>query len=113
MRVSPVDLSPLANLLKSEPDARVIILNSNPLHNVEPSQELLSAGNVCFDISMVEGVGGVARLAKKLSVHRVLFGTHYPLFYFESAVLKVREAEFTEAERQAVLDSNALRLLAT
>jgi uncharacterized protein len=61
----------------------------------------------------VEGVGGVARLAKKLSVHRVLFGTHYPLFYFESAVLKVREAEFTEAERQAVLDSNALRLLAT
>ena len=82
MRVSPVDLSPLANLLKSEPAARLIILNSDPLHNLEQSQELLAAGNVSFDISMVEGVAGVARLAKKLSVPRVLFGTHYPLFYF-------------------------------
>jgi predicted TIM-barrel fold metal-dependent hydrolase len=60
---------------------------------------------------MVEGVDGVARLAKKVSIERVLFGTHYPLFYFESAVLKVREAEFTDAEGQAVLDSNARRLL--
>ena len=111
MRVSPVDIAPLANLLKSEPDARLVILNSDPLHNLEQSQGLLSGGNSYFDISMVEGVGGVARLAKKVSIERVLFGTHYPLFYFESAVLKVREAEFTDAEGQAVLDSNARRLL--
>jgi len=112
MRVPPVDISPLANLLKSEPDARLVILNSDPLHNREQSQELLSGGNSYFDISMVEGVGGVARLAQKVSIERVLFGTHYPLFYFESALLKVREAAFTEAERQTVLDSNARRLLA-
>lgn len=112
MRVPPVDISPLAVLLKSEPDARLIILNSDPLHNLEQSQELLQAGNVSFDISMVEGAGGVGRLAKKISLPRMLFGTHYPLFYFESAVLKVREAEFTDAERQAVLESNARRLLA-
>ena len=79
---------------------------------LEHSQELLSAGNVSFDISMVEGVAGVSRLAKKVSLPRVLFGTHSPLFYFESALLKVREAEFTEAEGQAVLESNARRLLA-
>ncbi len=54
----------------------------------------------------------MGRMAKKVSVPRVLFGTHYPLFYFESAVLKVREAEFTDAERQAVLESNARRLVA-
>ena len=112
MRVPPVDLSPLANLLKSEPTARLVILNSDPSHNLEQSQQLLTAGNVSFDISMVEGVGGVGRLAKQVSLERVLFGTHYPLFYFESAVLKVREAEFTDAERQAVLDGNAHSLLA-
>ena len=111
MRVPPVDISPLADLLKREPEARLIILNSDPLHNLEQSQELLRAGNVSFDISMVEGAGGVGRLAKQVSVSRVLFGTHYPLFYFESAVLKVREAEFTDAERQAVLETNARRLL--
>ena len=113
MRVPSVDISPLTNLLKSEPDARLVILSSDPLHNLEQSRELLTATNVSFDISMVEGISGVARLAKKISVPRVLFGTHYPLFYFESAVLKVREADFTDADRQAVLDSNAQRLLAT
>ncbi len=35
MRVPPVDLSPLANLIKSQPNARLIILNSDPLHNLE------------------------------------------------------------------------------
>ena len=112
MHVAPVDLSPLANVVKSEPDARLIILNSDPLHQLEESQELLVARNVLFDIAMVEGAGGVGRLVKKVSPSRVLFGTHFPLFYFESAVLKVREAELTDAERQAILESNARRLLA-
>ena len=54
MRVAPVDLSPLANVLKGEPAARLVILNSDPLHNLEESQELLRAGDVSFDISMVK-----------------------------------------------------------
>jgi hypothetical protein len=112
MRVPPVDISPLANLLKNEPEARLVVLNSDPLHNLEQAQELFSLGNVSFDIAMVEGAGGVARLAQKVSVSRVLFGTHYPLFYFESAVLKIREAGFTDADRQAILDGNARKMLA-
>jgi len=112
MRVPPVDLSPLPQLLRREPDARLIILNSDPLRDFGHSEEILSAGGVYFDISMVEGVGGVARLARNISVERVLFGSHYPLFYFESALLKVREAGFTDAESQALLGGNARRLLA-
>jgi predicted TIM-barrel fold metal-dependent hydrolase len=112
MRVPPVDLSPLPDLLKGEPGARIIILNSNPSHNVELLQKLSSAGNVYFDISMVEGVGGVARLAQNISIQQVLFGSHYPLFYFDSALLKIREGGFTETERQAVLEQNARGVLA-
>lgn len=112
MRVAPVDLSPLPDLLKSEPGTRLMVLNSNHVHNLEQVQKLLSAGNVYFDISMVEGVGGVARLAQKISIQRVLFGSNYPLFYFESAMLKVRESGFTDTERQAILEENARRLLA-
>jgi len=112
MRVPPVDLSPLPALLKGEPRARFIVLNADPLRDMEQFEGLLSADAVCFDISMVEGVGGVARLARKVSAQRVLFGSHYPLFYFESALLKIREAGFTKDERQAILSENARRLLA-
>jgi uncharacterized protein len=111
MRVAPVDLSPLPDILKSEPGTRLMVLNSDHVHNLEQVQKILSAGDVYFDVSMVEGVGGVARLAQKISTKRVLFGSNYPLFYFESAMLKVRESEFADKERQAVLEENARRLL--
>jgi len=112
MRVAPVDLSPLPDILKSETGTRLVILNSDHVRNLAHVQKLLSAGDVYFDISMVEGVGGVARLAQKISAQRVLFGSNYPLFYFESAMLKVRESGFTDTERQAILEENARRLLA-
>jgi predicted TIM-barrel fold metal-dependent hydrolase len=110
MRVTPVDLSPLPDLLRSEPAVRVVILNSDSSH-MEQLQKLLSAGNVYLDIAMVEGVGGVTRLAKKISIERVMFGSNYPLFYFESVLLKVRESEFTDHESQAILTENARRLI--
>ncbi len=112
MRVAPVDLAPLPDLLKSSPGARLVILNADHVHNLQLLEKLLSAGDVYFDISMVEGVGGVARLAQKISVQRVLFGSNYPLYYFESAMLKVRESAFGDSEAQAVLEGNARRLLA-
>jgi len=112
MRVAAVDLAPLPDLLKSSPGARLVILNADHVHNLQLSEKLLSAGDVYFDISMVEGVGGVSHLAQKISIQRVLFGSNYPLYYFESAMLKVRESAFTEAGRQAVLEENARRLLA-
>jgi len=111
MRVPPVDLSPLPDVLKAEPKARVIILNSDPLQNVDTLQKLLSAGNIYFDISMVERVGGVARLAQKASIKRVLFGSHYPLFYFDSALLKIRVSGFRETETQSFLEGNARGVL--
>ena len=67
--------------------------------------------NVYFDISMVEGVRGVPPLITETSPSRVVFGSHYPLFYFESALLKVREAGLPEAQPHAVLEGNARTLL--
>lgn len=111
MRVPPVDLTPLPDLLKNEPGLRLVILNTDPKHDSALLEKLTATGRAHFDISMVEGVGGVARLAQKTSVRHVLFGSHYPLFYFESALLKVREAGFPDAEARAVLEENARKLL--
>ncbi len=111
MRVPPVDLAPLAGLVNSEPKVRLMLLNCYPQLSLDPLAALASAGNVHFEISMVEGVGGVARLIESVSGKRVLFGSHYPLFYFESALLKVQEAGLSEPHIKAVFAENARRLL--
>ena len=111
MRVPPVDIAPLADLIKAEPKVRLVVLNCYPQMGLEPLGKLSAAGNVCFDLSMVEGVGGVARLVQEVSLERVLFGSHFPFFYYESALFKMQEAGFTEAQKKAVFEENALRLL--
>jgi len=105
MRVPPVDLSPLAELVRGVPQARLVVLNSGPLRGLAPEHRVYS------DLSMIEGAGGVARLVQQISASRVLFGSNYPLFYFESALLKVKESGLTGEQSAAVLAENARRLL--
>ena len=57
MRVPPVDLTPLADLVNAEPKLRLAVLNCYPQLKPDPLQRLASAGEVYFDFSMVEGVG--------------------------------------------------------
>jgi predicted TIM-barrel fold metal-dependent hydrolase len=111
MRVPPVDVTSLADLVKGEVRLRLQILNCYPQLKLDELRKLAGVGEVYFDLSMVEGVGGVARLADCVSLQRVLFGSNYPLFYFESALLKVRESGFMEPQEKAILSENARRLL--
>lgn len=110
MRVPPVDLAPLADIVRSVPSVRLVVLNSarDPFR-----KQIATAGNVYFDIAMVERVGGVAVLAADISHQRVVFGSHFPLFYFQSAELKVREAGFNAANATAIWQENARRLQAS
>jgi predicted TIM-barrel fold metal-dependent hydrolase len=111
MRAAPVDVAPLAALLASRPNLRMVLLNwargvSNAL-----MAKLVAAGQVCFDIATVEGVGGVANLLAHVSADRVVFGSHAPFFYLESAVLKLKESALNEPQLSAVRAGNARRLL--
>lgn len=112
LRVPPVDLTPLADIVKSVPGVRLAILNCNPRINLEQLRPVSSAGEVYFEFCMVEGIGGVARLAQRVSLERVLFGSNHPLFYFESALLKVQESGLDEAQKKALFEENARRLIA-
>jgi predicted TIM-barrel fold metal-dependent hydrolase len=109
MRVPLVDLAPLPGILKTVPSLRLVVLNQKR----DPrSKQIAAAGQVWFDIACVEGAGGVGAFARDLPPGRVVFGSHFPLFYFESAALKVREAGFSEAEEKAITEENARTLLA-
>lgn len=108
LQVPTVDLKPLMGIVPGIPALRLVVLNQR--HDA-PVKELASAGQVYFDFAMVERLRGVATLARQVSVQRVLFGSHFPLFNLESAILKMRESDLSSGDAQTIGVGNARRLL--
>ena len=111
MRAAHVDAAPLLGLLTSRSDLRVVLLNWSRGVSSALLAKLSAAGQVYFDIAMLEGVGGVANLLKQVPADRVVFGSHAPFFYLESAVLKLKESVLSEPQLASVRADNARRLL--
>lgn len=111
MKVAMVELAPLAKLVAAIPGLKLQILNCPVSPTGEALVPLARSGNVSFDIAMQESVGMVARLADRIGVDRVLFGTHFPLFHAESSILKLKEAELKPDQEKAIRSGNARALL--
>ena len=111
--VPPVDPSPLADLLPQFPGVPIMLLNRGGWsYDANPKiGKIIRSENAYFDIAMNEGVGGLERFISATSSSRVVFGSHSPFFYFESALLKVREAGLPHDWESAILQQNADRLL--
>lgn len=106
VRVPFVDTSPLSKVALAVPGLRLVILSGSR----DGIQQLAGSG-ASFDIANLEGLEGVARLAEKIGVQRVLFGSHSPYFIWEAARLKVTEAGLDPSRERAVLGENARDLL--
>lgn len=114
MLVRPVDPSPLADLISHNPRLHLVLLNAGHWADDDATPaivEIRKANNVYFDIAMDEGVGGLARLIAATSPTRVVYGSHSPFYYFESALLKVRSAGLPRDQELAVNEGNARSLL--
>jgi predicted TIM-barrel fold metal-dependent hydrolase len=111
LRLHPIDLTPLVELVASLPRLRLVLLDHAGMANAEFLKKLIRAGQVYVDIGNLEGLGGVAQLLQTVPAGRVLFGSHYPFYYFESAVLKLRESKLEPAQENAIRRDNAKRLL--
>jgi predicted TIM-barrel fold metal-dependent hydrolase len=105
-QVADVDLAPLAGVLAARPGGRLVLLNAPALKG-----PLAKRADVWVDMAMREGVGGVGDLVRSMGAGRVLFGSHVPLFVLDSAVLKIREADLTAEQRQALESGTARALL--
>lgn len=110
MRVPTVETQPLAELARTRPGLRLIILNGLRGLATEALEQLAAVSNVYFEIAMHEGVGGIAQLLKRVPLERTLFGSYFPFFIFEAALLKLRESELTAVQRNAITNANAKRL---
>lgn len=113
LRLQPVDPTPLLALVAGLPRLRLVLLNHGRIVRPDQLRKLVDAGQVYADIATVEGLGGVARLLQAMPAARLLFGSHYPFYYLESALLKLRESGVEPAQEKAIRSGNAERLIRT
>lgn len=114
LQVPNVDLKPLVDMASQFPKVKFILANT--FRGMTPrafAAAFNESKNVYCDIAMLEGVGKVDELLSLVPLSRVLFGSHAPLFYFESAKLKLKEADLGWYKRRAIEAENAKSLLAT
>ncbi len=111
LRVEPVATQPLADLVRTVPTLQLQLVNALRALRAKPLLDLVATGRVSVEISMLEGVGGVENLLRQIPADRVLFGSHAPLFYFESAALKLQESDLTATQLQSIRAGNARQLL--
>lgn len=110
VRQNDVDVSPLPNLLQPHPKLRVILLNCFRSLKGDLRLRAAQSENIHFEISTLEEVGGVAKLLEKIPVRQVLFGSGAPFFYFESALLKLRESPLRDDQLKRIREENAREL---
>lgn len=110
MQVADVDVGPLASVLTEYPKVRLVMLNALRTVRGDAIREL-AAGGVSFEISMLEGIGGIAKLLETVPVKHLLFGSHLPLFNLESAVFKLRESQLSDVQVEGITHGNAERLM--
>jgi predicted TIM-barrel fold metal-dependent hydrolase len=109
MRVPDVDLSPLADVMKAIPQARVQLLNYRPRLSVPDS--LAQIPGLYFDTARVEGTDGVATLLHSVKGERVMFGTHAPFLIPEASLIRVAEANLSDDAMRALLGGTARGLI--
>jgi hypothetical protein len=88
-----------------------MILNGLTVLRGEPLTKLARAGQVWFDMAMLEGVAGIEKVLAVLPHDRLVFGSHAPFFIHEAAVLKLQESELPAPVRTAIILENARRSL--
>ncbi len=108
-QVPPVDVQGVARLAAGMPELPMTLLNAATAE-VAAALKTASPSNLTFDISHVDGLGAVGKLARSVGAERLLFGSHAPFFIPRSAVLKMVEADLTPEQRMAVLQGNAERI---
>lgn len=112
LRVPPVDLAPLAAVVTQTPNLKLVLLNALPsASRSDKLYRLINTGSVYVEIAMLEGVAGIENVLKDVPVEKILFGSHAPSLYLESALLKLQESQLPAGHVRAITNENARRLL--
>jgi hypothetical protein len=107
LQVIAFGLSRLRELFGYSPDGLVGKLNAP----AEPRPMTDLPANLWIDMSFFEYESSLTIALKLFRADRLLFGTHYPLFYPRSNVLKVENSEASDEAKAAITGESARALL--
>ena len=110
-RTPHVDLKPLPKLVNNVTGLKLVLLNVFRKLSLDEAAKLAATGRVWFDIAMLEGVDRLSALVKAIGPKPILFGSHFPLFYIESAALKLTETTLPGPIVEVIRIQNAARLM--
>jgi predicted TIM-barrel fold metal-dependent hydrolase len=110
MRVPPVNLAPLAEVVKQIPGLRLVLLNALKGKPATELIQLLNVPGVHCDIAMLEGAAALETLIVEIPPDKILFGSHAPSLYFESARLKLQESALPAPYVREITHSNSRSL---
>lgn len=109
MPVPTPETNPLAGWASEYPELTLMILNGFRLG--DDLGPLTDAGNVLFDFAKLDVITPLDGYLDNVPTERIVFGSYSPMFYFESATLKLQESRLTDAQIGAITRENARRVL--
>lgn len=112
VQIPMLEAGPLAESVAGVRGLKLVLLNSFRVLRAKPLLQVLAAGDVFLEISSLEGMGGIESLLAEVPSGRVLFGSHAPFLYFESAILKLKESGLEGKSLEALKHANAAGLVA-
>lgn len=92
LSIPDVDPRPLLELLPQIPGVRLQLLNAMRSLSDTLLLARLSILGVRFDIAMLEGMSGIARMMERVPEIQLCYGSYAPFFYPESSALKIEES---------------------
>jgi predicted TIM-barrel fold metal-dependent hydrolase len=117
--VGPVSFAPLLKAVKGTPNAKVQLVHFDGAIRGDGLTQFMAQTNTFMDISRLESNGAVGRIigsgpgvnSARVSVERIVFGSHVPYFPLETAIIKLIESPLDAQQLQAIMQGNARRLL--
>jgi uncharacterized protein len=112
-RVLHVDLSPLAQVVRSRRGLRLVVCNGIRAVQAATTAGLAPFSNVNFDISRVSNGEALRALASAISPKRLVYGSAAPLFEAGRSIELLNEAELTADQLRTIRAGNAQRLMSS
>lgn len=109
--VATPDAGPLLGLVERIAGLRLVLLNASRDLRGEALARLLATGRVFAEVATLEGLAALETLVGEVGTGGLMFGSLAPLFVFEAAALKLKEAALEADAEEAIRSKNASKLI--